>query len=185
MEVKDYFEKLKKKINGDLKIESSSWFNGHAYFPFNIYQLNMSFENYSIKIEYEFKQSEFSKVSAYDGGENMDRNTCGIECFINSTNFSNLEIIETGFLARIRNKTTFKIKTIDDDFKDYLFKLTELKEIFSLSAESSDFSPQIIGKNKTENYYLSIRYSSVGFKENALNLILSLCNQISQYTKKR
>ena len=179
------FTKLKENENAEFRKNEKKWWNGHAYLPLLNYHLNYKYLNSNLFINYEFRQSEFSKPSMIDGGAFGDRHNCQVKCKIaTEKNFPNFSISERGISAKLFNRKTefyYKVNCSDENLTNFLQRNKNLNDIFRIVENSPEFSPLIESKMKAENYELNIMYNTQQKNENALNLINEFCKNLIEY----
>lgn len=179
------FENIAKSENAELQMTESTWFNGHAYFPLFIYNLEYDFLSAKVQIQYEFRQSEFSKSSVIDGGAFVDRHLYDIKCSIKSSKtYPNFRIVERGMLAQLfrrKSEILYDVKCKSETLQSVLKQNKNLQEIFKVVENSSEFSPWIEAKMKNGNYQLNIMFNTQQKNEVALNLINDFCKNLIEY----
>lgn len=156
-------ESIAAKYNGELKMYSSTWFNGHAYMPFHIYDLSISNEEWGITIKYEYRGSEFASTSMMDGGAFGDRHLFTIVGTNRIKRYSDFETLEVGFFEKFirikRNSKFFNVKSKDAELVRLLNENIDLIRIFEVSGIDPEFSPYIVGKQVATHYELTIRFN--------------------------
>jgi hypothetical protein len=179
------FTKLKENENSEFRKNEKKWWNGHAYLPLINYHLNYKYLKGEIIINYEFRQSEFSKPSMIDGGAFGDRHNCQVNCKITTEkNYTNFSISERGILAKLFNKKTelfYEVKCNDEKLKNFLLENKNLNKMFIIVENSPEFSPCIEAKIKKEKYELNIMYNTQQKNGNVLNLINEFCKNLIEY----
>lgn len=182
------FLKLKEKYKAEFNKSLSKWWNGHAYFPLINYQLNYKYLKGVIKINYEFRQSEFTKPSMIDGGAFGDRHNCEINCQIETDkNFPIFTISERGFLNKLFQKNghvLYKVKCNDKKMQNFLYQDKNLNDIFEIVENSPEFSPLIKGKMILSNYQINIKYNTQQKNESIINSINELCKNLIEYCER-
>lgn len=180
-----FFEKLKTNENAEFQKNEKKWWNGHAYLPLYNYHLNYKHLSGKIKINYEFRQSEFSKPSAIDGGAFGDRHNYHIMCVIAvDKNYPSFSIDERGILAKLFKKQPaflYKIKCSEIKMTKMLEQNQNLNDIYQIVENSPEFSPSIIGKMNDGNYELHIICNTQQKNENALNSMNEFCKSVVKY----
>lgn len=182
MEVRRYFEELKAKHNGDLEVQNSRWFSGHANLPLHTFKLTFPINSSSFIILYEFRQSEFSSSSNVDGGTYNDRHICNIKYAIHNSSYLNFNITKPSLISKIFNKNydlDFAVKSSSTQLEEILERSKELIAIYKIVNESSDFEPLIVGKRKGDSLHIEIAYSTLFFKENIITEFISFCKMLA------
>jgi hypothetical protein len=177
-----FFEKIKQKENAEFQKNEKKWWNGRAYLPFFDYYLKYNYLNSLVKIHYEFRQSEFSKPSAIDGGAFGDRHICNVKCIIkvkeSHPSFSITELSLFSRLFRKQNEINYKVNCIDNKMRKILEHNKILHEIFLIVKNSPEFSPLIEGKMNGNIYELNITYNTQQKDSNALNSVNEFCKSL-------
>lgn len=179
------FTKFKENENSEFQKSEKKWWNGHAYLPLFNYYLTYNYLNSNIIIDYEYRQSEFSKPSAIDGGAFGDRHNCNVICKITvDKKYPKFGITERGILAKIFNRNTelfYKINCNDSNLKNFLKGNIILNKIFLIVENSPEFSPLIEAKMKDGDYELIIRYNTQQKNEEVLILINDFCKKLVDF----
>lgn len=182
--MKTFFQNHAEKLNGNFIYREGTWFNGHAYMPEFFYKLKYTCCNTRITINYNFKQNEFSKPSAFDGGAYGDRHICKIECLVKCEKKHNKIIVQSrSFTNKIFDKNPshfFKVNSKDKLMSLFLRENLVLNEIFKIAESSPEFSPLIIGEQKNEGQYvLTVEYNTQKEKKKVLEKFIQFVGDFS------
>lgn len=179
------FTKLKENENAEFRKIEKKWWNGHAYLPLINFHLNYKYLDGEIIINYEFRQSEFSKPSMIDGGAFGDRHICQVRCEIETDkSYPNFSISERGIFTKLYNRKpdlNYIIKCKDENLTNFLRRNQNLYDIFIIVENSPEFSPLIEAKMNVGNYELNIIYNTQQKNETALNSINEFCKSLIEY----
>ncbi|WP_452223530.1 hypothetical protein [Lacinutrix chionoecetis] len=164
-EIETFFDSQKSEQDVKFNKISKKWFNGHAYLPLELFIVNYTFEKSSIKIQYEYRQSEFTKPNAVDvGGAYGDRHNCIIKCKLHSKDEKlKFRIIERNLFSKIFKKHPihfFSVNCSNKKMKSFLKKNKYLNEIYKVVENSPEFSPSISGNQTDSNFEIIIIYST-------------------------
>ncbi len=180
-----FFENLTDCPSAEFQKVESKWYNGHGYFPLLNYNLNYQYLSGKVEIHYEFRQSEFSKSSAIDGGSFGDRHLYEIKCeIITSNKCPNFSVKEIGVLEKLlsaNSQIQYKIKCENKELKRILEENINLKQIYNMVDNSSEFSPQIEAKSKEGYYVLEVMYNTKLKNEESIQLFNDFCKNLIEY----
>lgn len=183
--MKRFFENLTDCPTIEFQEAESKWYNGHGYFPLFNYNLNYQYLSGKVEIHYEFRQSEFSKSSAIDVGSFGDRHLYEIKCEIKTSNkYPNFSVKEIGVLEKLlsaNSQIKYKIKCENKELKRILEENINLKQIYNLVDNSSEFSPQIEAKSKQGYYVLKVMYNTKLKNEESIQLFNDFCKNLIEY----
>jgi hypothetical protein len=181
----EFFAKLAVDEEAEFYKNELEWWNGHNNLPLITYQLKYKYLSAKVNVEYEFRQSEFSRPSAIDGGIFSDRHNYQVRCeIITNKKYPILNISERGVLVKLlkpKSYLNFNVKCIDKKLKSSLQQNLNLKNIFTIVENSAEFSPLIIGKMKEGYYELNVMYNTQQKNENSLKLINDFCTNLVEY----
>jgi hypothetical protein len=187
-QMKSFFENLTESDNAEFQKNESTWWNGHAFLPIFNYNLKYKFLSGKVEINYEFRQSEFSKPSMIDVGTFGDRHLYQLKCEIETEKtYPNFSISERGILAKLfwqKSDSLYKVKCKDEKLKKVLKQNGNLKKIFIIIENSSEFSPLITANMKNGNYELNIMYNTQQKNEETLYLTNNFCKNLIEYCDK-
>lgn len=186
--MEDFFEKLKCEVDAKFQKNEKKWFNGSAYFPLISYNIQYKYLIGEIKINYEFRQSEFSKPKGFEGGLFGNRHNCLLICnILVDKKHPNFSISERGIFAKLfKKKSTlvYKVNCKEKGLTQMLENNKSLGRIFKIVENSPEFSPSINGKMDKDNYKLNIIYSTQQNNESVLILMNEFCRTIIEFFNK-
>tara|TARA_B100000508_G_scaffold91658_2_gene71484 strand:+ start:47763 stop:48320 length:558 start_codon:yes stop_codon:yes gene_type:complete len=179
--VRELFEDIRSKEDGELSVTKGTWYNGNAYLPNVKYVLKFSYHSAEIYIDYETFKSEFSKPSSADLGAFGDRHICHWTCRIQDTLLPDFRIEPRSYFKRIFDKNSeikFKVECKDEMLSSFMYRNKELIRLFGISESSPEFSPQLIGKAESKGYTISINYNTQGEYKSIIYSAISFCKEL-------
>lgn len=153
------FVSIFKEFSPNIQFSESKWYNGRSYLP--LYQTTITFDylDWNIVVLYEYRESFFSSKGNDYSSAYVNRHLFSLHCSTEDLSLSRFQIYFTdGFL--LFGKGKLKIKCNERNLKTNLLKSTNLLDIASLVKNSSEFSPVISGKKKSQHYDISINFLS-------------------------
>lgn len=159
--MESFFKDISKKYGGDLNIRQTTWYNGHAYLPLKIYDLTFKINEKSIKIHYEFRQSEFSQSTNIDGGAFGDRHIFEINGIYNNIIYSKFNVVETNPILNIfsSKKDKYRIKSKGTQLVLSEKAKVNLDNIYDYLTIDSEFSPSVQGKPINDNFEIKFLFN--------------------------
>ena len=152
------------------------WFNSNAYFPLIIFEVKQEYNNYKIRHQFEFKESEFTKPNFINSSDSLT-SRISIKSIINieNPNIENFEIKNSNYFKKIFNKdVTFKISTNNKILENKLLENSSIKSFFKMFINDPEFEPIISGKKENNNFCVNINFMCRNLNENYLALFENL-----------
>jgi len=177
-----FFNQLEKDENAQLLKVEEKWWNGNTYMPLLRYHATYHYKHIPIKINYEFRSSEFSKPSFIDQGTLGDRHIYKINCKIPSTSsLPSFDITERSLLVQLftrKPQLNYKVYCKELKLKNMLKANLNLKQTFQLVEKSPEFSPIIEGKMKNGTYHISINFNTQIAQEEPIQFLHKFCKDV-------
>jgi hypothetical protein len=150
---------------------SSTWFNGHGYFPLHTTKIIFSIENWELLVSYEHKESEFTKANSLYSAY-CERHLFEISAINRKVNeFPEFKItFYDSFASLFRlGSTSARIKSENSEMKNKMYILEELKLIDNLVKVNSDFSPEIIGTKGLYSFEINLNFQMTSSPANEID----------------
>jgi hypothetical protein len=112
----------------EFKKDTSSWFNGHGYFPLHTYEMLYSKKDWMFKVICEWRVSEFIRSNKNAGNPYSSVYLCSVEA--SKTGFKEnyqFEVSRTSWLRNMVSRANFSIKNTSDYLKERLREMESLK----------------------------------------------------------
>ena len=165
----DIFFELKRKYSAEIKVEETTWFNGHAYLPLKVYVTIFSYKLWEFTVRYENRCSEFESKQYVSGGTFNSRHIYSIRSVKkNPTNdFADFSISEKDFLSKIFAKSKKHISSPNSEISSAFRDSVIIDKIFDLN--DSEFSPYIYGKKDQDTYVIYFDFNLAKHDESIFN----------------
>lgn len=184
-DMNEFTDRLSEELQCSYTLESSRYWNGHAYFPLDIYRWQLQEGDSNVCIEYECRDNEYAKPNSMDGGAFGARHLFKISCRFPSPTAIDFRITEPGLLAKWLKgkKQKFHLKCQDSALTKELNKNESLDKIFSHVLESPEFSPSIEASTKNQICRLVAQFNLQQTSALGLMLILEFFQDIRGWKK--
>lgn len=171
--------KLSQTKGVELRIEESTWFNGHGYFPMYSYQLNYPHSNWEVTVAGEFRSSEQSKPTGLNQGVFTD--AC-LWSFIfqkaPAENDCNFEICRSSWIQRnLLQKPALRCNVSDQALQHKLISDPNIQAFFT--QQHAPTTAVITGKINQQKFQVQLNFNTNFRHEQILNSAIEMLESLS------